>query len=123
MEKSGDKLPKHLLIGFGLALLVYVISFSCDQYIRQRKGPWNVVFGTNRLGWAQIEISQSALGIHSTIIFLGETTTNTGSLRFDRPSKPVPFGRVKFEDLTYLPGSVAFDLFGHEVELLPRTLY
>ena len=35
----------------------------------------------------------------------------------------MPFGRVKFEDLTYLPGTVTFDFFGHEIELIPRTLY
>jgi hypothetical protein len=34
----------------------------------------------------------------------------------------VIFGRVLYEDLTILPGVVTFDLFGHEIELLPRTL-
>ena len=34
----------------------------------------------------------------------------------------VPFGQVLFTDLTYLPGTVSFEVFGHEVELLPRTL-
>jgi hypothetical protein len=29
---------------------------------------------------------------------------------------------VIYEDLTFLPGVVTFDLFGHEVELLPRAL-
>jgi len=42
---------------------------------------------------------------------------------FDFPEKPVPFGKVKFEDLTYLPGTVTFYFFGHDVELLPRALY
>jgi hypothetical protein len=42
---------------------------------------------------------------------------------FDIPEKPVPFGSVKFEDLTYLPGTVTLDLFGHEIELIPRTLF
>jgi hypothetical protein len=123
MDSSSDRLPKHLIAGFALALLLYGISFSCDQHIRQRKGPWQVTFGTNNVGSAQIEISQANLGIHTTIQIAGEMATNVGSVSFDRPEKTTPFGRVKFEDLTYLPGSVAFDFFGHEVELLPRTLY
>jgi hypothetical protein len=120
---SSDRLPKHLLIGFGLALLIYIGFFSCDQHVRQRKGPWQVVFGTNAAGWAGIEVSQPFLGVHSKITFLSEKATNYGTVAFDNPEKPIPFGKVKFEDLTYLPGSVAFDFFGHEVELLPRTLY
>jgi hypothetical protein len=120
---SSDRLPKHLLIGFGLALLVYASFFSCDQYVRQRKGPWQVRFTTNQVGWAQIEISQANLAIHSTIVFEGESATNSGTVQFDRPERTIPFGKTKFEDLTFLPGSVVFDLFGHEVELLPRTLY
>ncbi len=120
---SSDRLPKHLLIGFGCALLVYVVFFSCDQRLRLRKGPWEVVFRTNAVGWATIEVSQGTLGVKTTVTFVGETATNQGTVAFDRPGKRPPFGTVKFEDLTYLPGSVAFDFYGHEVELLPRTLY
>lgn len=118
-----DKLPKHLLIGFAIAVLLYGAFFTIDQSIRTRKGPWQVQFSTNASGWAQIEISHPKLGIQEQVIFQAESATNFGSVSFDRPGKPVPFGKVKFEDLTYLPGSVAFDFFGHEVELLPRTLY
>ncbi len=120
---SSDRLPKHLLIGFGIALVGYIIFFTADQYIRLRKGPWEVVFGTNALGAAQIEVSQRTLGIHTFLVFSGEKATNTGAVKFDHPEQKIPFGTVKFEDLTYLPGSEAFDFFGHEVELLPRTLY
>jgi len=121
---SSDRLPKHLLIGFGLALVVYAVFFSCDQHLRQHKGPWEVRFGTNELGFAQIEIAQPVLGIsHVMITFAEDRASSTGQVLFDQPRRAVPFGRVKFEDLTYLPGSVAFDFFGHEVELLPRTLY
>jgi hypothetical protein len=42
---------------------------------------------------------------------------------FDDPTQTnVPFGEVIFQDLTFLPGTVTFNFFGHEVELLPRTL-
>lgn len=41
---------------------------------------------------------------------------------FDKVLQPIPFGRRKFEDLTYLPGTLTFDFFGHELELMPRTM-
>jgi len=34
----------------------------------------------------------------------------------------VPFGKCVFMDTTFLPGTVTFELFGHEIELLPRAL-
>ena len=34
----------------------------------------------------------------------------------------VPFGQCIFMDTTFLPGTLTFRMFGHELELLPRTL-
>jgi hypothetical protein len=34
----------------------------------------------------------------------------------------VPFGKCVFLDTTFLPGTITFALFGHEIELLPRVL-
>ena len=122
---SSDKLPRHLVIGFILALVIYVSFFAGDQRMRQRKGGWDVTFSTNSSGFPAIIINQPALSITNVqVIFQSETPTNApGHIVFNKPQQPIPFGKVKFEDLTYLPGSVAFDFFGHEVELLPRTLY
>ena len=124
---ASDKLPRHLAIAFGLAIVIYAAFFTCDQGLRRRKGGWEVTFGTNSSGTAAIQVNHAELGITNVqIAFLGEVATNTNSnarVIFDKPQQPIPFGKVKFEDLTYLPGSVAFDFFGHEVELLPRTLY
>lgn len=125
MEKK-DRLPKHLAIGFALALGIYAAFFALDQWWRVRKGPWEVNFRTNSSGNAMIEINQRSLGITNVqVVFQEERQTNNanGTVAFTKPQLPVPFGKVKFEDLTYLPGSVAFDFFGHEIELLPRTLY
>jgi hypothetical protein len=124
---SSDRLPRHLAIAFGLAIVVYAAFFTCDQGLRKRKGGWEVLFGTNAAGYAAITVNHAALAVTNVqIVFHGESSTNAnaaGRVLFDKPQQPVPFGKVKFEDLTYLPGSVAFDFFGHEVELLPRTLY
>jgi len=124
---SSDKLPRHLAIAFGLALLIYAAFFSCDQRLRHRKGGWEVTFSTNSAGLPALTVNQSNLGIANVqIVVRGETLSNAVSatrISFDKPQQSIPFGKTKFEDLTYLPGSVVFDLFGHEVELLPRTLY
>ena len=122
---SSDRLPRHLAIAFALALVIYAAFFSCDQRLRHRKGPWQFAFTTNASAFPAIIINQPTIGITNVqIVFEGETSTNVpGRVVFNRPQQSIPFGKVKFEDLTYLPGSVAFDFFGHEVELLPRTLY
>lgn len=119
-----DKMPKHLFFAFLLALCGYVLFFACDQYLRTRKGPWVVEFGSTN-GTPEIVVRQEKLGISDVhIVFLKETNTLKGpvTLVLDRPMKATPFGEVKFEDYTYLPGSVTFDFFGHQVELLPRAL-
>jgi hypothetical protein len=126
MDQQPERLGRNLLIIFVVALVGYAGFFSCDAHLRTHKGPWVVQFVTSNEP-PRIIISQPFLQISNvTVSFPGEKTTNaqSASFVFDRPSpnRPLPFGTVKFEDLTYLPGSVAFDFFGHELELLPRTL-
>ena len=123
MQPSG--FAKPVLVGLLLAVAIYAGGFALDQHLRTRRGPWEVAFTTEPTGAPAIIINQRSLNIvNLKIVFLGEPRTNAqGTVVFDVPQKPVPFGKVKFEDLTYLPGTVTFDLFGHEIELLPRTLY
>ena len=117
-------LVKPLLGGLLLALAIYIGGFAVDQHLRTRRGPWVVIFTTEPSGAPAILVNQPKLNIGNLkIVFAGETATHAaGKVAFDFPQKPVPFGRVKFEDLTYLPGTVTFDFFGHEIELLPRVL-
>ncbi|MEN9674223.1 MAG: hypothetical protein RIS76_119, partial [Verrucomicrobiota bacterium] len=64
-----------------------------------------------------------------TLTFPGEAAparfTNAPYQRiFSQPNTNIfPYGPVVFLDTTVLPGSVAMDVFGHLVELVPRTLY
>jgi hypothetical protein len=125
MERARENIVRQMALLFLVVVAGYAVFFAGDQYIRTRKGPWEVQFRTTN-NEPRIIISQSVLGISNVVIaFSGESVSNSepATVRFDRPLKPIPFGKKKFEDLTYLPGSVAFDFFGHEVELLPRTLY
>ena len=123
MQSGG--LLKHALIAFFIALVIYIAAYSIDQHLRTRKGPWRVTFTQQADGSPAIIVNQPKLNITNLkIVLAGETTANPeATVAFDVPQKPVPFGSVKFEDLTYLPGAVTLDLFGHEIELLPRTLF
>ena len=123
MRSSG--LWKPVLGGLLLALAIYIVGFKFDQHLRTRRGPWQVTFTADQSGAPAIIVNQPKLAIANLkIVFTSETATNAPStVAFDYPEKPVPFGKVKFEDLTYLPGTVTFDFFGHEIELIPRTLY
>jgi len=123
MQPSG--FVKPVLVGLLMAVAIYAAGFALDQHLRTRRGPWEVTFTTETSGVPAIIVNQPKLNLANLkIVFLGEAGTNVhGAVAFDIPQKPVPFGKVKFEDLTYLPGTVTFDFFGHEIELLPRTLY
>lgn len=109
---------------FVAVLALYLATFYGIERARLRKGPWEVDFQTNAQGAATLAVSQSRLGLTNVkIVIHGELVTNAlGHVSFDRVKQPTPFGRVIYEDLTFLPGVVTFDLFGHEIELLPRTL-
>jgi hypothetical protein len=116
---------KHIFGALLLAVAIYASGFAFDQHLRTRRGPWQVEFIRESSGDPAIIVNQPKLNITDLkIVFAGETVTNsTTTVLFDVPQKPVPFGKVKFEDLTYLPGTVTFEFFGHEIELIPRTLY
>lgn len=123
MQSSG--IGKHILGALALAVAIYVAGFAFDQHLRSRRGPWQVTFTTEPSGDAAIIINQPRLNISNLkIVFAGERMTGpTATVAFDVPQRPVPVGKVKFEDLTYLPGTVTLEAYGHEIELLPRTLY
>lgn len=117
----------HFLLAFLLALLVYLVFYSIDHHLRVRHGPWIVTFTTESNQAPALVIRQNYLGIEGVkIIFRGEQSPGAPLPRtvvFDSPLKAAPFGRLKFHDLTFLPGTLTFDCFGHEIELIPRTLF
>jgi len=119
-----DNILKHAVFAFLIALVGYVFFYSCDAHLRTHKGPWIVDFQASTNGEPLLVIDQPFLKIHTQILLAGEKATNTpGVVEFKDPQHlQTPFGRVRFHDLTYLPGTITLDLYGHEVELLPRTL-
>src|SRR5262245_25240436 len=117
---------KSVLITFVVTLVFYLCAYNGLQYLQTRKGPWEVNFATDDSGSPAVTIYEPKLNISSVeILFLGEKVNRTNQSErvvFDKPRKPIPFGTVIYDDLMFLPGVVTMDLFGHEIELLPRTL-
>jgi hypothetical protein len=87
-----------------------------------------VTFQTDDLLRPTLVIKQEALGIESFWLSF-DTNLNTAlaptNFVFDAPQPTpysVPFGECLFMDTLFLPGAVAFQIHGHEVQLMPRAL-
>jgi hypothetical protein len=121
-----DHLPKLLAVGFGIAVLIYVVAFSWIEHLRTRKGGWQVWFSSDAAGVPTLSVSQPRLGLSNVaLVFPDEhvpVSNLASSVVFDQPVTNLPFGRIVYLDTTFLPGSIVFNLFGHEVQLLPRVL-
>jgi hypothetical protein len=120
---------RHVVYAFLIALVIYVIFYFGIENRRTHNGPWKVSF-VNETNTPTLIINQPTLNITDLrIIFPNDTPTNTftnvPSLTFDQPREwpfDVPFGQCVFEDTTFLPGTLAFKILGHEVQLMPRVL-
>jgi len=148
MQAKGQ--VKHFVLAFLLALMGYIIFYQGIEYWRVRKGPWQVTFMRDSEHAAAITIDQPSLAITNVqITFAVEplpatnapqtfppdlsraqppitnSPSSTVTLRFAK-SRPVPyevpFGKCVFLDMISLPGTVTFELLGHEIQLLPRVL-
>jgi hypothetical protein len=124
---KSDNLFRHVAIPFGIAVLVYVIFYFGIEYRRTRKGPWEVTFTNDASGAPTLVINQPNVGVTNLqITFSGETNRiEKTSLAFSQPHEvpyDIPFGKCVFMDTTFLPGTIVFDLFGHEIQLIPRVL-
>ena len=124
-----ERPAKHFILAFLLALAGYIIFYQSIEHRRTRNGPWRVTFTTGSNDVPTIVIDQPRLAITNVQIrFTGKTLPATNrpvTLLFGQPRAvpyEVPFGKCVFMDTTFLPGTVTFQLFGHEIELLPRVL-
>ncbi len=126
VKKSGRPTFLSITITFVAALVFYLIAYSWLTRKQTASGPWQVEFTTNAAGVPELVIQQTNRGIANVHVrFVGENlslTQQLASVEFRKPQTPTPFGEVIYDDLMFLPGTVTLDCFGHEVELLPRTL-
>jgi hypothetical protein len=126
---GADNPLKHFVAAFVLAIVCYSAFYYGIEYRRARKGAWQVAFAHNASGEPVVLVNQPALAITNvTLSFPGETSSSTNAddkPYFGQPRPvpyPVPFGQCIFMDTTFLPGTLTFRLFDHEIELLPRVL-
>ena len=130
-----DNPAKHFILAFAIALLGYILVYHFIENRRTRKGPWQVTFTNTPAGIPEIIINQTALSISNVQIEFADTLvtnqlpiTNNQlpiTMRFSQPNPvpyDVPFGKCIFMDTTFQPGTLTFQLFSHEIELLPRVL-
>src|SRR5215207_6731769 len=123
-DMNSGSTPRWIALVFVAALAFYFAGFYGLEYLRVRKGAWKVAFEPNPGGDPVLRITQPSVGvIDMKLIFHGERATNQpATVHFDTVQKNALFGDVIYEDLTFLPGVVTFNLFGHEIELVPRVL-
>lgn len=126
---KSDGLLKILLIAFVIALVVYAVAFFGIENRRTRRGPWQVAFTNDISGAPELIVSQSALAITNVqIIFPNAALPKNFSSQkfaFAQPREvpfDLPFGQCLFMDTTFLPGTIVFSIFGHEIQLIPRVL-
>jgi len=123
---NSEGVGKQVVAVFVVTLIIYVVGFSWLEHRRVVKGPWNVAFATDEAGHPALTISQEALGISNVTIRVSDKTlTNrppSTLVRFFNTTNTPAFGEMPYFDGTFLPGALTFNLLGHEIELLPRTL-
>jgi hypothetical protein len=125
MKSTGSL--KHFLWAFIIALILYVVAYNFIEYRRTRNGPWVVRFTQENAGPPTVTINEPKLNIANVrITFPTKSATPTNATwLFSKPKQvpfTVPFGSCIFEDTTFQPGTVVFNLFGHEIQLIPRVL-
>jgi len=120
---------KHFAIAFLIAAACYAVFYPTIENRRVRKGPWEVTFTNTNEGVPIVVINQPKLSITNVQLSFPDQPAlpaHAGTnLTFAQPREvpyKVPLGQCVFMDTTFLPGTVTFQLAGHEIELLPRVL-
>ncbi|MGC3958355.1 MAG: hypothetical protein QM813_10565 [Verrucomicrobiota bacterium] len=124
--KPSSPLKTVILIGL-FSLGFYIAFFSWMEHRRYKNGPWEVTFtAVDSTPALLIHHAKSGL-TNITILFPGgEPATNLPqTVRFQHGQVApldLPFGKCVFLDTLFLPGTVACEMFGHQIQLMPHTL-
>jgi hypothetical protein len=118
---------KQVLLVFAVVCVGYFSLFSLIERSRGRKGPWEITFTSDTNGAPMFVVDQEYLGIRGKrVVFQGQKATNpTVRLSFKEARQfpfAAPVGQCVFLDTSVLPGTVTLRAYGHEIELIPRTL-
>lgn len=111
-----------------ITLIVYIAVFSLVENRRRKNGPWELTF-TQADNAPALTISHPKLGLSNITLVFAEATVPTNlpqTITFQHgqvaPRVKLPFGKCLFLDTLYLPGTVTCEMFGHEIQILPRTM-
>jgi hypothetical protein len=127
VKTSGAPFWRHVVPFLLLVLVAYLLGFGWIEHRRVRRGPWEVTF-TNIAGVPAIAVQQPALQLTNVVIrFTGTTAPPDWSVTVHfEAGRAVPFelpaGKCVFVDALFLPGTVVCEVFGHEIQLMPRAL-
>jgi hypothetical protein len=121
-----DSLPRTAALVLVISAAFYFAAFQGVEYWRTRKGPWEATFSAGADGRPCLAVSQPFFKLEAVILLFPDesvpVTNLPQTIRFDRPLQTVPWGTVVYQDPTSYPGVVTLNLFGHEVEFMPRVL-
>jgi hypothetical protein len=126
MKSPGFPWKTILLVGL-VTLVGYGVVFSWVEYRRRKNGPWEFTF-TQSDQLPTLVISHVKLGLTNiTIQFTAAAapTNLSQTIKFEHGQVApfdLPFGKCVFLDTLFLPGSVTCEIFGHEIQVLPRTM-
>ncbi|HRI15163.1 MAG TPA: hypothetical protein PLX89_19380 [Verrucomicrobiota bacterium] len=131
MNDEGARAAKGFVGLFFATLFLYITFYGGCMACRRKGGPWAITQDKLSDGTPILKIEHHRLLSNGPVIlrFPGETAparfTNHPFLRiYTQPNtNALPYGPVVFLDTTFLPGNVTLDVFGHLVEIIPRTLY
>jgi hypothetical protein len=121
-----DNILRHVATVGVIAVVGYFSLYALDSHLRARKGPWEVTFAAETNGTPYLVVNQPTLGVRDVKVrFAGESSAlanGSVTVRFHEPNTKPAFGELRFQDATYLPGTVTLLAFNHEVEFIQRGL-
>jgi hypothetical protein len=132
LNQEGNRAVKAFVGVFLATMFLYITFFGACTAARRKGGPWVVTQDRLPDGTPVLRLEHhKILGIGQSVslTFPGERAperfTNAPLQRiYTQPlTNALPFGHTEFVDVTFLPGTVALDAFGHLVEMVPRTLF
>lgn len=120
---------KRVLLALVVVLAAYVVLYYAIEHRRAAKGPWKVTFTQLQERSPAILINQSGLGITNVQISfpvssnaLANDSVTVSFGEAQRTPFDLPLGKCVFLDTVFLPGTVAIEVSGHQIQLLPRVL-
>lgn len=132
MNEESTKAVRGFVGIFLATLFLYITFYGACTAIRRKGGPWVITQDKAPDGTPVVRLEHHTIigdGQAVTLRFPGEQAparfTNAPFRRiYSLPNtNSLPYGPVEFLDVTFLPGTIAFDAFGHLVEMVPRTLF